>query len=68
MVCFLISLMSVIVSAKFHGITLFLRGRGRKRAGGGVWVSGVLPSPGLRSYKILGPYGVKSLFICDFDR
>ena len=63
MVCFLISLMLMIVSTRFHGNTIFLRVRGRKRAGGGV-----LPPPGLRSYKILGPFEVKSLFNCDFDR
>ena len=58
MVCFLISLMSVIVSTKFHGNTLFLRGRGRKKAGGGVGVGGMLPPPDLRSYKFSGLMGL----------
>ena len=67
MVCFLTSLMSMIVSTRFHSNTMFLRGRGRKKAGrrGG---REVLPPPGLRSYKRLGLYRVKSLFNCDFDR
>ena len=39
---------------RFHGITIFLRRRGRKRAGWGR----VLPPPGLRSYKDLGLMGL----------
>ena len=33
MVCFLTSLMSMIVSTRFHSNTIFLRGRGRIKAG-----------------------------------
>ena len=33
MVCFLTSLMSMIVSTRFHSNTIFLRGRGRRKAG-----------------------------------
>ena len=42
MVCFLIRLISIIVSTRLHGNTIFLRG--------------------LRSYKILGSYGVLNLY------
>ena len=55
--------MSKIVSTKFYVNTIFLRVFMEEEGGGGLGFR----TPGLRSYKRLGPNRVKSLFNCNFD-